>query len=240
MKAHTRAVVRPGGRLGEVHCEPPLTLRRVHADRADVCALCLVGSAAGPLAGDELIAELVVEADARATLAATGASIAQGRSDDTRPDEGAGRASTSWRVEVGDRARLTADPGPLIVCEGSRVDVEVSLELRADSHLEWRELVVLGRSTDASPGAATIRWDVTRAGRPLLRQFVDLADLGATGGHRVLATALLTGPDVAARTVVHARTAVGQQVDPHTVLLTVLGGSAAQVTRDLAALRAEF
>ena len=240
MKAHTRAVVLSGGRLGEVRCEPPLTLRQVRADRADVCGLCLVGSAAGPLAGDELIAELVVEADARATLSASGASIAQGRSDEGRPDKGKNRASTSWRVELGDRARLTADPGPLIVCEGSRVDVEVSVDLQAGSHLEWRELVVLGRSTDAAPGVATIRWDVTRGGRPLLRQFVDLGDPGTVAGHRVLATTLLTGPDVAARTVVHARTAVAQQVDGHTVLLTVLGGSAAQVTRNLAALRAEF
>jgi urease accessory protein len=237
VKAHTRAVVHPGGRLGELHCTPPLTLRRVHADRPDVCALCLVGSAAGPLAGDELIAELTLTPGARATLAATGAALAQGR--------GGSPASLAWRVELGHRARLVADPGPLIVCEGSRVDVEVGIALAEDSHLEWRELVVLGRSTDAVPGAATIGWDVTRAGRPLLRQSValggtDLGDLGGAGGHRVLASTLLTGPDVAARTVVHTRTSVAQRLDEHTVLLTVLGDGAADVTRALAALRAEF
>ena len=236
MKAHTRAVVVPGGRLREVRCAPPLTLRRVHADAPDVCALCLVSSAAGPLAGDELIAELVVEADAHATLVATGASIAQGRSSQGR---GAEPASTAWRVEVGTRASLVADPGPLIVCEGSRVDVEVSITLATDSHLEWRELVVLGRSTDAAPGSATIAWDVIRAGRPLLRQHVDLGDPSRTGGHRVLANVLLTGPCVQARTLVRTRTAVAQRVDEHTVLLTVLGDSAAQVTRDLAVLRAQ-
>ncbi len=233
MKAHTRAVVHPGGRLGELHCTPPLTVRRVRADRSDECALCLVGSAAGPLAGDELIAELTVEQGARATLTATGASIAQGR--------GGPAASMAWHLNIGAGAHLTADPGPLIVCEGSRVDVEIAISLAADSHLEWRELVVLGRSTDVTPGAATIGWDVTRAGRPLLRQSVDLTGpdwAHLIAGHRVLATALLTGPDVAARTVVHSRTSVAQQLDEHTVLLTVLGDSAAEVTRNLTALRA--
>lgn len=237
MKAHTRAVVHLGGRLGELHCTPPLTLRRVHADRPDVCALCLVGSAAGPLAGDELIAELVLTPDARARLTATGASIAQGR--------GGPPASLAWRVELGHRAQLVADPGPLIVCQGSRVDVEVTIALAADSHLEWRELVVLGRSTDAVPGAVTIAWDVTRAGRALLRQSValepdDLGALSSAGGHRVLASTLLTGPDVAARTVVHTRTSVAQRIDEHTVLLTVLGDDTVDVTRALTALRAEF
>ncbi len=235
MKAHTRAVVHPGGRLGELRCTPPLTLRRVRADRPDECALCLVGSAAGPLAGDELIADLSIEAGARATLTATGASIAQGR--------GGPAASLAWHVEVGAGAHLRADPGPLIVCVGSRVDVDLELTIAADSHLEWRELVVLGRSTDPDPGAATIGWDVARAGRPLLRQSIDLSGptwARLTGGHRVLATALLTGPQVAARTVVRTRTAVAQEVDEHTVLITVLGDSAAAVTRDLVALRAEF
>ncbi len=234
MKAHTRAVVHAGGRLGELRCTPPLTLRRVRAER-DECALCLVGSAAGPLAGDELIAELALENGAHATLTATGASIAQGR--------GGPAASLTWRVELGERARLVADPGPLIVCEGSRVDVDITIALHDGSHLEWHELVVLGRSTDPAPGAATIGWDVTRAGRPVLRQHVELtatSRLGNTAGHRVLASTLLTGPDVAARTIVHARTAVAQHLDDHTVLLTVLGDSAAAVVRDIAALRTEF
>ena len=239
VKAHTRAVIHTGGRLGELHCAPPLTLRRVHAERPDECALCLVGSAAGPLAGDELIAELALDAGARASLVATGASIAQGRGGPTA----APAACTSWRVDVGTHARLVADPGPLIVCSGSRVDVRVELTLGTGSHLEWHELVVLGRSTDATPGEATIGWDVTRAGHPVLRQHVELTAstwTGSTAGHRVLASTLLTGPDVAARTVVHARTAVAQQVDEHTVLLTVLGDSAAEVRRTLATLRGEF
>ena len=41
-------MIEPDGRLGHLHCEPPLTLRRIRAD-GTTCALCLVGTAAGPL-----------------------------------------------------------------------------------------------------------------------------------------------------------------------------------------------
>ncbi|MDT4926974.1 MAG: urease accessory protein [Pseudonocardiales bacterium] len=231
MIARTSAVIHPGGVLGALHCEPPLTLRRVAADDPATCALCLVGTAAGPLAGDHLALDLRIEAGASAELRATGASIAQGR--------GGGAAALRCAAVLGDGARLRADPGPLVVCEGSRVDVAIDIALGRDASLEWRELVVLGRSTDAGPGAATIRWDVTRAGRPLLRQHVELSAPvwpGLTGGHRVLASALITGPEVEARTVVASRTAVAQRLEEHSVLVTVLGDSAAEATQELADL----
>lgn len=231
MIAQTTAVVRPGGRLGALHCEPPLTLRRVRGEDPATCALCLVGTAAGPLAGDDLTLDLNIEAGAAAHLQATGASIAQGRT--------GAAARVAFRATLAEGASLIADPGPLVVCEGSRVDVTVAITLAGDAALEWRELVVLGRSGDARPGAATLRWDVTRGGRPLLRQFVDLAKPSAivTGGHRVLASALLTGPHVAAGTVVASRTAVAQRIDAQSVLVTVLGDSAAEVMRRLDELR---
>ncbi len=233
MRARTTAIVRAGGVLGRVHCAPPLTLRRVH-DADGACALCLVGSAAGPLAGDALELDLQLEPGARARLTATGASIAQGR--------GAAPSTLRMAATLAAAAELDADPGPLIVCQGSRVDVAVRLDLAADATLCWRELVVLGRSADAEPGAATISWDVTRAGRPLLRQHTDLTDPhlrtwpGTTGGRRVIAGALVTGPRVVARTVVASATAVAQRVDPTTVLVTVLGHSAAAARAELEAL----
>jgi urease accessory protein len=233
VRARSSAVVGPGGVLGRVHCEPPLTLRRVHADDS-WCGLCLVGSAAGPLAGDDLALDLHLEPAARGRLTATGASIAQGR--DGPP------ATLRMSATLGAGAELDADPGPLIVCQGGRVDVAVTLDLAADATACWRELVVLGRSTDTDPGAATISWDVTRGGRPLLRQHTDLADPrlrtwpGMTGRRRVLAGALVTGPHVVARTVVASATAVAQRVDPTTVLVTVLGDSAAAARVELDAL----
>jgi urease accessory protein len=236
--SRTRAVVAPGGVLELVDCAPPLTLRRVQSDTATTCALCLVGTAAGPLAGDDLELSLHLLPGAHASLMATGASIAQGRG-------GQEPARLSMFAQIDTGARLRAEPGPLIVCEGSRVDVHLDLSLAADASVDWREVVVLGRAGD-QPGGATLRWDVTVAGRPLLRQYLDLTDRslvtwpGMLGDARVLASALITGPDVKARTIVASPTAVAQRLDDQSVLVTVLGREAADATSELRQLCAEF
>jgi urease accessory protein len=223
MIACTTAVVEPGGVLGPVTCEPPLTLRQVAGEARDRCELRLVGTAAGPLAGDDLSLALCLRPGARAALRATGASLAQGR--------GSGAAALSFRVDLAAGASLVADPGALVVCAGSRVDVRLSLMLGVRAAVEWHELVVLGRTGEA-PGRVTLRWDVTRLGRPVLRQFTDL-DLGLTGGRRVLACALIAHPDRVARTVVAAPTAVAQRVDEHTLLVNVLDDDATRATDQL-------
>jgi urease accessory protein len=222
--ARTTAVIEPGGVLGELSCAPPLTLRQVRGEDPGRCELRLVGTAAGPLAGDDLSLSLRLRAGALATLRATGASLAQGR--------GFGGAAV-WSVdaELAEGASLVADPGALVVCDGSRVDVRLELVLGAGAAVEWHELVVLGR-TGEPPGQATVRWDVTRAGRPVLRQFTEL-DPALTGGRRVLACALIADPAVAARTVVAGPAAVAQRVADDTVLVTVLEDDAARATRRL-------
>lgn len=233
MIARSRAVVGPGGRLAELACQPPLTLRQVTAASAEICALCLVGSAAGPLAGDDLVLTLEVQDGADASLQATGAAIAQGRP---------GRGASCWRVQatVGPRGRLCGDPGPLIARPGSRIDARLDIRLAADAAVDWRELIVL--HPDGGPGglaqpAVTLRWDAVRAGRPLLRQLVDLTDPawlrwpGMIAGRRVLASALLAGPGLAARTIVAAPTAVAQQLADEAVLVTVLADDAAAARR---------
>jgi urease accessory protein len=236
--SRSRGVVGPGGVLESIDCAPPLTLRQVQSESADTCALCLVGTAAGPLAGDDLELSLHLLSGAHASLCATGASIAQGRGVQAP-------ARLSMRAQLDAGARLRAAPGPLIVCEGSRVDVRIELSLAADASVEWRELVVLGRAGD-QPGAATLRWDVTVAGRPLLRQYLDLTDPelrawpGMLGQASVLASTLITGPDVMARTVVTSPTAVAQRLNGRSVLVTVLAEDAATARDDLQQLCAEF
>jgi urease accessory protein len=235
--ARTHAVVEAGGVLGALRCEPPLTVRQVRSEEPQVCALCLVGTAAGPLPADQLTLELQVRPGARARLGATGASIAQGR---WTPD---GRAHTparlELRVEIGEYGWLCADPGPLVVSQGSRVDVHVEIALGAGATVRWRELVVLGRSRDDHPGAATIRWDVTRQGHPVLRQYLDLADPqllawgGTIAGRRVMATELIADPQLSARTVIHSPTAVAQLLADGSVLATVLADDAADAVRTL-------
>ncbi len=139
MIARTTAVVEPGGVLGELACAPPLTLRQVYgADRCGQgrCELRLVGTAAGPLAGDDLSICLELRPGARATLRATGASVAQGRGDGDA-------ARLSIRADLAAGADLVADPGALIVCRGSRVDVRLDLaactgERNAGCGSSWR------------------------------------------------------------------------------------------------------
>jgi urease accessory protein len=240
--ARTQVVVGAGGRLSQLHAEPPLTVRRVHADRPDSCALCLVGTAAGPLAGDDLALALRLEPDARATLTAAGAAIAQGSHRSGGRHDGA-TSRLAMDVRLGDHAVLDADPGPLIVCAGARVDVGVSITMAATASVRWRELIVLGR-TGAPPGAATIRWDVERDGRPVLRQFVDLTDSrllawpGLLAGRRVVATAFIAGPEVDANLTIAAPTAVAQPLDEHALLITVLADDAASALSQLDELAA--
>jgi urease accessory protein len=223
--AHARAVVRPGV-LAEVASRPPLTLRQVRA-RAGTVGLCLVGTAAGPLAGDDLRLSVDVAAGARAQLVAAGATIAQGGTSRIRID-----------VRVGAGAQLEADPGALIVSAHACVHLELSLALEPSAALTWREVLVLGR-TGEPPGRAILRWDVSRGGIPVLRQRVDLADPvladwpGMTAGCRVLLSELRIGPDVDARTVVHNGTAVTQRLADAATLTTVLAHSAAAAHRVL-------
>lgn len=257
MIARTAAVVQAGGVLGELVCAPPLTLRQVRSEVRGRCELRLVGTAAGPLAADDLSVSLHLRAGARATLRATGASLAQGAARSAGRDAGhgagqAGRrdaghgcgrgaATLSIRADLAEGSDLIADPGALVVCQGSRVDVRVELALGRGAAVEWRELIVLGR-TGESAGAATLRWDVTRLGRPVLRQFVDLADpaltawAGLTAHRRVLACALIAGPAGTPRTIVASPTSVAQRVDEQTLLVTVLGDDAAGAARELEAL----
>jgi urease accessory protein len=204
-----------------VRSAPPLTLRQVLSERDGTCALCLVGSAAGPLPGDELTLRLVLAPDARATLTASGATIAQGRGDQP--------ARLLIDVTLGAGAALDADPGELIVCAGSRVEVAVTIRLAADATLTWREVVGLGRTGEA-PGAAGLDWDVRRADRPLLRQRIDLTDPahrrwpGLIGDHRRLESTLRVGPGVEAATTVHSASHVTQQIAEHATLTTRLSG----------------
>jgi urease accessory protein len=297
--ARSRAVVHPGGRLAGLSCQPPLTLRQVLAEEPGTCALCLVGSAAGPLPGDDLALVLEVAPGARATLQAAGASIAQGRAGTCGPTEagrwparaaqpagagqptraagsagtdeadgqvaGADRAggaiteatanAAGWAARlslaavVGEGAVLRADPGPLVVRPGGRVRATVGITLAAGAAVDWREIVVLQQARGDGPGgypAAALGWDVTCAGRPLLRQVTDLTDPVRAAwpemlaGGRVLASALLAGPGVCARTVVAGPMAVAQRLDGDAVLVTVLGDDAATALRQRDALCAEI
>lgn len=234
MIARSSVVVEAGGVLGELSCQPPLTIRRVGNNDRGLCDLRLVGTSAGPLPGDDLELAIRVRACARARLRAIGASIAQGRDS---------HRASSLRIsaELADGSHLSAEPGALVVCAGSRVDVSVEIRLPETATLEWRELIVLGRSGEP-PGSAKLRWDVTCDDRPVLRQRIDLGSptlagwTGMVANRRVLASALLVSPALTARTVVSSPTAVAQRIGDHAVLITVLSHDSVAASQELRAL----
>jgi urease accessory protein len=245
--AQAGATIDPAGRVTRLTGRPPLTLRQVRAGSGEPTTLCLVGAAAGPLGGDDLQLRLDIESGSAARLVSTGATLAQGRGDGRAP----GRLRTS--VTVGAGGTLLASPPPLVACAGSRTEVTVELGLDTTASLDWCDLLVLGRSGEPA-GAVRLDWDVRRGGVPLLRQCVDLTDpvasrwSGLLAGHRVLATELIVvGGELAGRppylaglvpqTVVLSPTAVAQQLDEDSVLLTVLAAAAAVATKTLEDLR---
>jgi urease accessory protein len=240
--ATARAVIEAGGVLREAASQPPVTLRQVRGDDPGTCTVCVVGSAAGPLAGDHVELDVEVRPGASAALIATGASLAQGRKL-LGAGTVAGRLST--RLTVAERARLSGEPAPLIVCAGSAVEVELDIRLAATASLVWRETLVLGRLGEF-PGAASLDWRVSRAGRPVLRQRIDLRNPellrwpGMLAGAAVLASALVTGPGVRARTVIDSPTGVSQPIDDRTALVTVLDPDAACARQRLDQLLAEL
>jgi hypothetical protein len=124
---------------------------------------------------------------------------------------------------------LDAEPGALVACAGSRIDVRVEVLLGAGAAADWRELIVLGRTGEPA-GQATLRWDVTRGGEPVLRQFADLGPALYRGG-RVLACALISDPAASMRTAVESAVAVAQRLNDHTVLVSVLEDDARAVRR---------
>jgi urease accessory protein len=233
MKSRSRAVAEAGGVLRELSSQPPLTLRRLLDPDRDNCALCVIGSAAGPLDGDDLGLEIELGAGARATLVAAGATIALGRKGSSGTT-----GSLSTDIRLGSGASLSGRTGAIIAAEGSTLDVRVRVRLTADASLHWSEVLVLGRSNE-QPGAVRLSWDVERDGWPLLRQVTDLRDAarrdwaGTIAGARVLASVLRVGPDVRARTMALSRTAAVHALADDAELTTVMAPDAITAQKEL-------
>jgi len=149
-------VVAQAGRVPVLRGEPPLTLR------ATPDAIYLVGSAAGPLGGDDLRLHLEVREGAALRIRSAAAQLAL-------PGRVPGPSRMSVTATVAPGARLEWLPEPLIL--GARCDHHVSstVDVADGATLVWREELICGRY-DEQPGDGTISTKVTYAGRPLLHQ----------------------------------------------------------------------
>lgn len=222
MRAEAALTVRagPDGRsvLAECRSRPPMTLRRTRSS-GSAAEVCLVGSAGGPLGGDELSLRLTVEAGAGLRLRSSSAQLVQ-------PDRDRRPATLRMSASVDAGGALEVGLEPTVLAAECLLHSEIEVELAADAVLCWRETTVLGRHAEAA-GRAVQRWRVRRAGRPLLRTTNTLLDPRSysspalAGEARVLVSMLVAAPGLAApERVLGTRGAV--HVLPEAALVSVL------------------
>lgn len=187
-------------RCPTVHSEPPLALRLTSGIGDEEASVHLVGSAAGPVGGDELSLAISLGAEARvAVRSVAAAAVLPG------PSRGgaAGEAAASHVdvvVDVGAGGRLRWLPEPTILVDGCDHRSSTYITLDATAALVWREVVVLGRHGEPS-GSLLQRLRVDIGGHPLLRNDVAVGPrwptsrgpAGVGAGTRAVATALVVG-----------------------------------------------
>ena len=189
MKAHAAVVVecrRGRSRCTTLRSAPPITLRVTPE------GLHLVGTAAGPVGGDQLTLEVTVASDASLTLRSVAAQL-------VLPGPTPAASSLRLVVRVGRGARLHWLTEPTIVVAGADHRIDTTIELDTGAELVWRDEVVLGRHKEPG-GSLRQRLRVERAGRPLLCTEVALGPRWPTshgpagvGDARVVASTLLVG-----------------------------------------------
>lgn len=182
-------------RCSVLRSEPPLTLRST----AD--AVYLVGTAAGPLGGDDLSLDVTVASGAELTIRSVAATT-------LLPGAAGSRSCSRVDVAVAAGAFLRWRPQPVIVTAAADHAATTTIELAGDASMHWREEVVLGRHGE-SPGSLLQRLRVNVDGEPLLRNDLALGprwpgSLGPAGtaGARAVGMVLTVGaawPEGAAR-----------------------------------------
>jgi urease accessory protein len=121
----------------------------------------LVGTAAGPLGGDDVTIRLLVGPGARLVLRSAAATIVLPSLD--RPDS---RLTIDAHVAAGGRLDLGLEPS--VICRGAAHEARLRISLEQDGQVDVAEDVVLGRSGEPG-GDWSGHTSVTRDGRPVLR-----------------------------------------------------------------------
>ena len=231
--AEITAVAGAGGitRLPVLSSQVPLVLRRTPE------AVYVVGGAAGPIGGDELALRISVGAMAFLRVRTAAASIAL-------PGPDGLESVLRILVDVGAGARLEYLPEPVVVSAGARHATIIRVTLAEGASLLLRDEVLLGRHGEAG-GASRTELRVSYAGRPLLRQSLEVsggdpADLGPAvlAGHRGVGTLLVVDPALDSRStgasdpapVVADRTTAAAVAGQPSVAVMALAGPGILVT----------
>jgi urease accessory protein len=165
----------------------------------------LLGGAAGPLGGDDLRVEIVVGEQAQLRVVSIAASIAL-------PARSGAASRMTVTAQVGSGGELHWLPEQLIAAHGCHHVTMSNVELADGARLLWREELICGRHGE-QPGDVTVSTSVTYAGKPLLRQALQVgpaavhwAGPGVLGGLK--ATGCLLGVNTDAWPASTAQTAV--------------------------------
>jgi urease accessory protein len=192
--AEITAVAGAGGitRLPVLSSQVPLVLRRTAE------AVYVVGGAAGPIGGDELALRISVAAGAFLRVRTAAAAIAL-------PGPDGLESVLRVTAEVEEGGRLEYLPEPVVVSAGARHATIIRVTLAEGAALLLRDELLLGRHGEAG-GAARSVLHVTHAGRPLLRQSLEVSGADPAGlgpavlaGHRAVGTLLRVDPTSDAR-----------------------------------------
>ena len=197
MRATARVVAEldPRGRtrLAVLRGEPPLLPRCTGDGRVH-----LVGGAAGPLGGDDLLLSLEVGAGASLWIGTVAASVAL-----PGPDGAWSRVRVAATVAEG--GRLVWVPEPLVAAARCRHESSSTVDLAGDAELVWRDELVCGRHGE-EPGDAVLSTVVRRAGRSLYRHELRVGPHApgwdgpaVLGGARVAGSVLVVDPSGAER-----------------------------------------
>lgn len=153
--------------LREVRADgPALAVRRTGTGRGGPAQVHLVGTAAGPMGGDEVTVRIRVGQGARLVVAGVAASV-------VLPGRDQVRSALRLDVEAGAGAELCCTLPPVVVTGRAEHEATTVVRLAGDARLVLSESVRLGRHEEPG-GWWRGRTDVTRDGAPLLRQTTTL------------------------------------------------------------------
>jgi urease accessory protein len=144
----------------------------------------LVGTAAGPLGGDDVTIAVHLSPGANLAVRSAGATIVQ---------PGARRPDSRLRLllSVEDGAHLDVACEPTVVCHRAEHEALTVLDLTGSGQVRYLEQVVLGRAHEPG-GHWAGRTVLTRDGVPELRHTLR-SSVVAVAGTRVISTLLRTG-----------------------------------------------
>ena len=188
----------------------------------------LVGTAAGPLGGDEVELRIRVGAGARLAVRSVAATLVY-------PARDAATACVRVVAEVADGGHLDLAPEPTIVCAGAELTATTRVALAGSATLRLLEEVVLGRAHEA-PGRWRGRTVVTRDGVPLLSHTMRSDVLsGGPSARAVVARLEVDAARPAAAPRTHGTAVALPLAAPGAVLTTAFGPELVAVRTDVAA-----